>query len=222
MTITLETKTLVNAARFHDEMIQALQNPVTVRFAKEKKIFKELVHNFIDLKVSKETLVSKMPKSLNSKGQDRIEAKINRFYKKHKPAAQGKPGDKNALETSANSLITTYKELAAANIGTAEMPKTYKDYRNAKKAYKQSAKPVLSGKDKNVVLALKEILNGQKMGAKTVDKLDTFYKKFNKKAETPTVVAPIKKQSNNKCCEAACFVAALAAAIAISVLLSNR
>lgn len=73
-----------------------------------------------------------------------------------------------------------------------------------------AAKPLLTGKDKTVLSALKQTLNSKELGAKTVDKLDTFHGKFNK----------VKKaESSNNCRKVAyAVVVALVAAIAFSVL----
>lgn len=166
-------------------MMQILhKSPLITRFAAEKKFFKELVQQYIDLGGDKDSLKSRMPTSLNTSGTDRIQAKINRFYKKHKPVVEAKgnlPALKGEIEKAAAKLADTFKEIDTSNIGTEEKPARYSDYRNAKGAYKKAAKTVLTGKDKVVLNALKQTLNHKQLGEKTVNKLDTFYKKFNKK-----------------------------------------
>lgn len=138
-TLSPEASKLVGAAIRHNEMIQVLnQSPLAKRFADEKKRFKELVHQYINSAGTKQALLNEMPKALNSEGTDRITAKINRFYKKHKP--ESRPADANALRANiksvADQLVTTYQNLGSSNIGSDAKPETYKNYRDAKKLIK--------------------------------------------------------------------------------------
>lgn len=215
-TISPQTANLVNAAARHSQLITEMgKNGLIQRFAQQKKVLKELVHQAIDSGYSKAGVMRLMPQlpNPNDPAKDRFVAKVNRYYKKHKALAGKGPSDNlmAQIRQAAHSLKATYVDAIdkGAQIGQSQ-PAVYTDYRKVKENYKNAAKALLKGKTEVELQALQAILNSQNLHEKTVNKLKTFHTKFNR------VKAP---QPDNSCSKIAYAVVALTAAFALSVLI---
>ena len=124
---------------------------------------------------------------MNASGKkERLIAKTDRYFKKHRPAKER--GDREQVKrqiiAAAQKLVETYGKIDNANFGSAEKVIKYSDYRKAKKAYKKAAGDLLKGIPKPALLSVKQTFRQRDISEKTIGKLDTFKKKLDKKAKS--------------------------------------
>lgn len=169
-------------------------------FKTAKNNFKNLIHQFINRGGTADMLLgrkgneseSNLPRALQpktekaSKQKDRIEQKIKRFFKKHKPEAEkGQPLELfGNIVRAAQDLAAIYPTIDQANFGTEERPVSYIDFRKSKGVYKRAANEVFAKTSRRAFAGLRAGLataSDLNLSEKALKKLDTFRKKFDSK-----------------------------------------